>query len=548
LPWSHIQPPAALSITKWNEVVHEVLRISGLLVLDGEEFRFLHQTIEEYLAAHYLADMHPDPHRRAARRLLSPQERWPWQHLEVKIFLAALWIERGANLTRPLKRLLRRRHRRENIEFIIELHRQGVTVPEQIRRRVIDILAQVIADPTSLRQDWLNAKKSLVDFDRGRAIEALNPLVMQRGDHYRRLESASALVTLHQETGVVALERLADEATAKNTERLSVVRELKKVDPGRAKAAYVRLASDSKMGQLRVDAADVVASTNDAEGIGLLQNLARSATISDSIRLKAARMLIRHDLDSGLLSPIQLSESPEIEPEIRMEAAIAVGDHANDRSIRLLLTLSSDNSLPDLLRLKAASTIWRRDEESGVSELASLTDNCRINSMVRIDAARQVANSRSHYGLQLLLQLTADSSMTEARIAAGQAAGKMEPTRGSAALSQLAEEQQLDSTTRLTAALAAMDFDPSQGLSALIKLASSRRIHAIDRLRAAKAVAHRDRDQGANLLRKLAEDNTVNASYRIGAAEDLADYNPAFSALLLRDLKPPKKDLAPPKK
>ncbi len=82
----------------------------------------------------------------------------------------------------------------------------------------------------------------------------------------------------------------------------------------------------------------------------------------------------------------------------------------------------------------------------------------------------------------------------------------------------------------------------------LIKLASSRRIHASDRLSAAKEVAHRDRGHGQNLLWRLAEDNTVNASYRIDAAECLADYNPALSALLLRDLKPPKKDLAPPKK
>ncbi|MGH3865883.1 MAG: hypothetical protein ACRDQ4_07020 [Pseudonocardiaceae bacterium] len=285
-------------------------------------------------------------------------------------------------------------------------------------------MTQIIADPASLRQDWLNAKESLVDFDRDRAVEALNPLVMQRGDHYRRLESALALATLHQETGVIALERLVDEATAKSTERLSAARALKNVDPGRAKVAYIRLASDAKMGLLRVGAADAVVSTNGAEGIGLLQNLARSATISDSIRLKAARMLIRHDLDSGLLSLIQLSESPEIEPDIRMEAAIAVGDHANDRSIRLLLTLSRDNSLPDLLRLKAASAIWRRNEESGVSELASLTENCRINSMVRIDAARQVASSRSHYGLQLLLQLTADSSMAKDRVTAGPSGGK----------------------------------------------------------------------------------------------------------------------------
>jgi hypothetical protein len=388
LMWSHVQPPAVLSTTKWNDVVHEVLRISGLLVQDGEDFRFLHQTIEEYLAAQYLADMHPDPHRRAARRLLPPQECWPWQQLEVKIFLAALWIERGTNLTRPLSRLLRRRHRRENIEFIIELHRQGVTVPEQIRRRVIDILTQVIADPTSLRQDWLNATKSLVDFDHDRAVATLNPLVMQRGDHYRRLESALALVTLHQETGVVALERLADEATAKSTERISVVRALKNVDPGRAKAAYVRLASDLKMGLLQVDAADAVASANDAEGVNLLQHLARSEALRGSIRLKAARMLVRYDPNSGLQFLVQLSESPKIEPEIRMEAAIAAGDHADSRSIRLLLALSSDNSLPDLLRLKAAIEIWRRDEDSGVSELTSLADNRRIDSMVRIDAAR----------------------------------------------------------------------------------------------------------------------------------------------------------------
>lgn len=546
LMWGHIQPSAGLSATKWNEVVHEVLRISGLLVQDGEDFRFLHRTIEEYLAARYLADTHPDPHRRTARRLLSPQERWPWQHLEVKIFLAALWIERGANLTRLLNRLHGRRHRHENIEFIVELHRQGVTVPEQIRRRVIDILAQVIADPTSLRQDWLNARKSLVDFDHDRAVEELNSLVMTEEDHYRRLESALALVTLHQETGLAALKRLADEATAKSTERLSVVRALENVDPGRARAAYVSLALDSTMGLLRVDAADAVASINDAEGVGLLQHLARSAAIRGSVRLKAARMLIRHDPNSGLQSLVQLSESQEIEPEIRMEAAIVVGDHADTRSIRLLLTLSSDHSLPDSLRLKAAIAIWRRDEGAGVSELASLADNRQINSMVRIDAARQVANSRSHYGLQLLLQLTADSSMiTESRVAAGKAAGKLEPTQGAAALSQLAEEQRLDSTTRLTAALAAMDFDHSQGLSALIKLASSR-IHALDRQRAAEAVAKRDPNQGTNLLLKLAEDNTVYTIFRINAAQALANYDRKRSADLLRYLKPPVPAPEPP--
>jgi chloramphenicol 3-O-phosphotransferase len=535
--WGHVQPPTTLSTSKWNEVVHEVLRISGLLVQHGEDFRFLHRTIEEYLAAYYLVDMYPDPHRRAARRLLAPQERWPWLHLEVKIFLAALWTERGADLTSPLNRLLWRRHRRENIEFIVELHRQGVTVPERIHRRVIGILTKAVADPTLLWDDWLNAKTLLVDLDRDRAVEELNRLVKEGENHYRRFESALALVTLHRETGVVALERLAAEATAGDTERLSVLRALKKIDFDRAKVIYVRIASDPQMGLLQVDAADAVASINGSQGIGLLQHLARNSAVKDPVRLKAARMLTRHDRDSALRSLVMLSESPEIEPKIRLEAAIAVGDQADTGSVRLLLALSSDHHLPDSLRLNAAIAMWRRNEEPGVSALTSLADDHRINSMVRIDAARRIANSRPAYGLQLLLRLTVDSSMAEARVAAGKAAGKLEPKQGAGALSRLSEERQLDSTTRLAAALAALDFDPSQGRPALINLASSE-IYAPVRLRAAEAVTEWDRDLGGNLLLALANDNEVNMSFRLDAARVLAEYDPLRGETVLAKLEP----------
>jgi hypothetical protein len=295
------------------------------------------------------------------------------------------------------------------------------------------------------------------------------------------------------------------------------------------------------MDLLQIDAADAVASGNDVKGIHLLQHLAGTTAIRDLIRLKAARALIRHDPDSGLQHLIQISESRETEPEIRIGAAIAVGDHADAaESVRLLLALSSDHYLPGSLRLKAAVAIWRRDEESGISELTSLAANSRINSTVRIDAARQVANSRAHYGLQLLLQLTANLSTAKARITAGQAAGKLDPARGAAALSQLAKERQLDSTTRLTAALAAMDFDISQGLSALTELACSE-IHAPVRQRAAEEVAERNPKLGANLLVRLAEDDTENMAFRRNAARALAKYDHLRSVGLLNVLEPPKR-------
>jgi Trypsin-like peptidase domain/NACHT domain len=534
--WGHVQPPSTLSTSKWNEIVREVFRISGLLVQHGEGFRFLHRTIEEYLAARYLADMHPDAQQRTARGFLAPQERWPWQHLEVKIFLAALWIERGADLAAPLNRLLRRRHRRENIEFIVELHRQGVTLPERIRRRLIDILVKVIADPNSLRNDWLNATKSLVEVDQDHAVEELTALVMERGDHYRRFESALALVTLHQEAGVIALERLADEITAKHTERLSAVRALKNVDPNRATVSYTRLALDPQMGILQADAADAVASINSTQGISLLQYLARSAAIKDSIRLKAARMLIRHDRNSGLHSLAILSESPGVEPKIRLDAAIAVGDQVGAESVHLFLALLNDHRVPDLLRLNTAVAVCRHDEESGVSALASLADDRGIDSMIRIDAARQVANSRPREGLQLLLRLTADTGMAEARVTAGKAAGELEPMQGADALSRLSEEWQLDSRTRLTAALAARDFDPSRGLSTLINLARSDTYVTV-RLDAAEAVANLDRTQGIHLLLTLAKDGKISISFRLKAARVLAEHDPMQGAIVLEKLR-----------
>lgn len=477
------------------------------------------QTIREKIA-HIVAALVSAPARRRAtkriKQILPPQERWPWQDLEDKIFRAARSIECGADLTGPLNHLLERKRRCENIGFIAELHRRGVTVPDRIRRRAIDILTKDIADPTLSRDDFPKVSKLLDDLDHDHAVKVLDQLFRQRETDYdRRLELASTLATLDQETGILAMERLIAEATAVSTERLRAARKLEKVDPSRAKTAYVSLVSDPKMGSLRVDAAVAVASINGEQSvdqsIGLLQHLTMP-NVDDPTRYKAASSLAGHRRDSGrnngLRTLAELSESSETTPEIRLNSAIE---------------------------------LWRHDRELGLRALTLLVDDRQFDSMLRIKAAWQVTKARRYEGegLEMLLRLTVDSSMTEeACITAGRAAGELEPIRAAGALSQLVGEQRLSSTTWLAAALAALDFDPSQGLSVLIKLiklASSRRDAAVC-LRAAQAVADKDPVKGVNILLAFTNDNGWNISTRVKSALVLVKYDRPRGILALIDL------------
>ena len=98
--WDGHWPLRTLRRDAWHEIVCEALRVNGLLVQRGDDFRFLHQTVEEYLAAARLVECS----RRRIRKILAPQRAWPWSNLEVRMFVAAMLVDNGTDVSRMLMR------------------------------------------------------------------------------------------------------------------------------------------------------------------------------------------------------------------------------------------------------------------------------------------------------------------------------------------------------------------------------------------------------------------------------------------------------------
>ncbi|MFB9903640.1 NACHT domain-containing protein [Allokutzneria oryzae] len=355
LAWRGVDPPESVPPQEWAEVIADALRISGLLVQRREDWRFLHQTVEEYFAACHLAARHPDPRAWSSRKLLAPQREWPWPHLEVMTFLAARWVESGKDVSRKLGRLLGWRHREHNIGFIAQLVRHGVAVDPRILRRTVTLLTKVVSTPDTPSKQWHDHVGWLWDIDSELAAREVERVTFGDAPRPRRFEAARFLLNSDPVNGPVVTRRFIEDTKTDRTARLSLGKQLTTVNRTRAAELFAKVARDSLDGEIRMQAAEILLDIHLDLGLDTFVALAEDPRLATGSRFEAARIVVElgddrergYGVMSGLLSSVT-------DGEIWSKAAAVLAGLDQQRAHALLTAIVDDDSHEAVQRGHAA--------------------------------------------------------------------------------------------------------------------------------------------------------------------------------------------------
>jgi hypothetical protein len=378
--------PSGFPPAEWEELIWEVLRQSGVLVERSGDFTFVHQSIQEYLAACHSATQYADPSKRRSRWLPHAWQTWPWPDAEVKVFLAEIFIDHDMDISRPLARLMRRRNRAQNAPFIAELDAHGTRLPQRIRdRAVAALIATVTAPSTVIRNEWLTAVDYLISLDSAKAIATLSKIVTgetARGPRrrvYRQLEAAQIVLRLDPGHGLRLLEGLVNDKSANSSDRLRAARVVAEQDPSRGMACLIALIEDPSI---------------DQHGY-----------------LEGARAL--GELDRGqaliILGRSAADRRTAIEDRIRIVQTIGELDYAHD----MLEKLSRDITQDDSLRIMAAETLHRNHRERGEQALAAIAVDRHLETSTRVHLLEKLEDLKYPRAAQVRAQLQADGTIAD---------------------------------------------------------------------------------------------------------------------------------------
>ncbi|MFD9733387.1 NACHT domain-containing protein [Umezawaea sp. NPDC059074] len=550
----------------WVDIVADVLRLSGLLVQQGERFVHRHQTIEEFLAASHLAREHPDPATSAARRLLAPHREWPWPDLEVKVFLAARWIGDDRSLRRPLRRLLRWHNREQNIGFLAALVRHGVELPDGIDAAAVRILGRLLVKRPPDRS-WQLWAQWLKDLSRPAAIAVLHGIVADRSqDEYRRYEAARFLHGFAPDEGLDAATIFVSAVEVGQLARFALGRAIHESDPAMGIALFVDLAESGQDSVLAAQAIDFVTTHDPHVAVELHARIVADDSYTDYRRLAAARAAVRVGTRRGIDLMCVLIGSVESAPA-RAEAIAAVRAADEPRLVALLETVARDGRRKYVARFEAAWYLFeqmRHDHQL----LTSLVEPRGFPAEMRVRAALTIPNSTrgadiiedviESFGADVTKQLWAIEQLCrasfpaasrhykrlvrdgdqrdETRLQAVTSGSKYMSTDELVGLYKVLVDTAADDATRLVAAEKAAAVSPGDGRKLVTGLATSESVRTTIRVQAAASMARRSSDEGFTAYASIARSSRVPVDTRVSAYRKARGLKSSRADALLRQL------------
>jgi hypothetical protein len=538
--WPVCRPaPEVLPTSEWTDAVTEALRACGLVVESNGQFVFLHQTVQEYLAASYL-DRICKRRPFAARREFAPQTTWPWPDLQVKLFLAAMWSGR---MRKPLRRLLKRRHRITNVGFVVQLTRYGLTLGFDIESMAKATLRALINDEQPGMLDWQQYIGWLRQLDEQAAITALrdvldNPHVPET----RLFEAMRQLAELDQADAFARIAAFVHLSGTSGEVRLRMARLVAAVDIEEGMARFAQLACSVEIGHLRLEAALWVADHDLARGVELLIAIRNDHEAEDALRVSAAIARARHEPQTGIADLVMLGRDSSLQWENRRRLLtdvtaldqIAASDIyaalVHDRSvpgterIRLLWEVPTEFSrlpwFPDLARNPAEDMEVRMavtwllasdDASNAAAVLREIIDAPRTNDLARATAAQLLdVLSRSIVEPVDLAKKTDRLGVASAvfRIAGASTALPL--------FTAVAQDAEESSESRLAAVSAVSDIDDAVARRLYTELAQDPAIDYHHRFEVARTVANRyGRPAAKPLFLALAKARDVSFDVRM---------------------------------
>ncbi|MEY8040041.1 NACHT domain-containing NTPase [Saccharopolyspora cebuensis] len=517
LTWAGAEPPTSLmSPAEWGELLADVLQISGLVIQPGSELRFLHQTVEEYLAACHL-DANSDPRRWSGRRLLAPQQSWPWPHLEVKAFLAARWAdEAGVDLTRMLRKLLRWGRWRHNIGFLAKLVQEGVELDQDLVDRAVRILCKVVSNPKSASNEWKDCLTWLEDLDKNRAAHELEALA-STAPWDRRYEAVRELASLHGERALPVIRQFINDARVGTTPRTVLARHLRDLGIKQVHALFTDIAADESNGALRVEAAKILTSEL-GHDLAVMGALTVDLGLDDEKRLEASKIVLEHDVDRGLDALSALVHSAT-EPSVWRDAVRLIEARNPGRAEAELTAFTESEKAPIDLRFDAAR-ILVREYEREVGLLLEMAKSRKLDRERRLAAAKMARRDDLEAAAALILDIVASCAPTDPyRLEALECLVGINDAEAFSALRDFVRTPDQDDPSRFRAVeISDRCASPATVADLYGELATSSSVNSAWRVKAARAAFAKHTAKGAKFLAVIAKDSNAQAENRYEAA------------------------------
>ncbi|MFJ4783866.1 trypsin-like peptidase domain-containing protein [Streptomyces sp. NPDC088794] len=224
--------PGHLPADEWREVLRELLRGTGLVTDEGDDLRFLHQTVEEFLAARVTART-AEPNTREGRDVVSGMSEsrlvygFPEENAYVE-FVFGLWAKLGKDAGDLVLSLFEP----SGLERMRESARRARNGTAPHVAGLTDTSAQSRGPgrATGLVARLLHDKGSLPDHVRPKILTRLRTAALRHGCAW----AAGALVYADRADGLALLEEMAASGRLAVHERLAAVWELAAWDRDRA--------------------------------------------------------------------------------------------------------------------------------------------------------------------------------------------------------------------------------------------------------------------------------------------------------------------------
>jgi hypothetical protein len=427
---------------RWNQVIAELLRQSGLLTERGGDFDFSHDTIMEYLAACALA----------TSSRLGIRERWSLiahagRSQSFALFRVAALLRHGTDLTRKApvlwqaRRLLHARlvaalvhdgcalepgvvqAAQERLLAIATLRTSGI--PAILRQgywleddcvmaarslmmldkaRGFDLLVRLAADPSVgglnifdvFAERMLTADFTDIDAEQGLHILAEvalvrhDPAANQPEDDYRRRLIVEFIFDRDAELGQEIIGKLAEDPSTSVYERLTYVHSLAESDKPRAISVLVSIITDPGVAFAdRTYAIYHLRALDQPSVLGTLDRLAADSRLSDFVRVMAADTLYQYSAAHGASAFRNLSRERRVMGFHRTYhyAAYGRGGGQADR----LAELAADPTLAGQWRIFAADELFERENDLGLAALEAIAHEPSLGWRTRARAGLHLA-------------------------------------------------------------------------------------------------------------------------------------------------------------
>jgi hypothetical protein len=429
----------------WEQIIREALRQSGLLMDRGSDVRFVHQTIEEYLAACWITRHISSKDRRAVRFVVGGEAEQRFTE-SVRLFLVAMWAAHGKAPT-LLRKIVRKCESTEDATFIAALVLDGVLFPVDVIPGAIQILDEKLGAPTLDASGPLSAEALFLLQERLQIYRATRIALDPEVASAKRLASAATISpsdVIYNFDLVIDLIRDSaplDTRTAGAKVLLgagmqegrsilvSIYRDRKYSGEERIAAAFALAAEDkrSAIDALRslidepgfptesaASAARGIASIDPILGTDALIGLYRRVGPSDKSALDIAYFLRYLNASSAaeILWDVIVSSTSSL--SLRLEALESLGRRWTKQRIEGQLFIASDSKVPEYTRSFLARELLARDVRAATLAYDSLAFDPKVSEVLRVEATRTLFHLRSDRAVDALRSLAIEPSLSHA--------------------------------------------------------------------------------------------------------------------------------------